>query len=486
MNGLCQAGPKSKHNSTLYRFSPKANRCVAFTVDMDEITCPIKNFFQSYDDCNLICPILTQCERLKLKNTLAAQRSSHSSIWFKPSCDSVTGNWSPVQCLAKQPNLKTSNDSKLLSATSTTATGVCWCADKKGAPIKGSLTRDHEPICNSRHGRNLNMNSSDILMEELIHQITMLTEMDNFLDEFEFDKPLSVVTLFDTTNQLNSVDVTTTRIPQLAEIRKVKAIDIKTTRCRSLAATATFPVSCDEAGAFKPTQCNQKFCWCVDSAGNQIDDTPMFKRGSYNCNKHQISKVDVELYMQNTTAQPIQHLYEVICEELKQLLGPHVENIEVKSHADGSIQIHFELQHENKIDVAFAIESLIMKDEFKLVEGHFSTDITRSHFIHHRMDLPVYAKVVSHEGTLQLVLFITASVTALTICLFVVYVMVKRGKKKQCTYPPSYEESRKSSLALDSTDFHSPSFVLSPEHDLESIRPPMSHYQLNQSQSTVY
>lgn len=513
----CLARDTSTLNATRYRFNPKANRCVAVTTDLQSSNCQTKNLFHNEVSCNSVCPALTQCERLKLKNTLAAQRTGHSSVWFKPRCDPVTGHWSPVQCLGKQPDL---NGLSVPLDQATSPYGVCWCADKKGAPLKGSLTRDIEPVCNSRQGRKFKQHDTDefVVMEELIRQMTVLTDFDNFLDSEEQDMlnesselegrqhrmaevlldftGTSPVTSSSTVSITSTTPKTTTSQPQrsaterLVELANslldsqlvvdsVKPIHVKTTRCRSLAQSAPFPVSCDENGAFSPIQCNKKYCWCVDTAGNQLDSSPMFEKGEHNCTPTPISAVIVEMHMQNNTGTTVHNAYDIIRSELIQLLGRQVENLRVQEFADGTAAIHFELHSDDKIDVAFAIETTITSGEFKLAAGHYTTDITRTQFIHRREELPTYAKVstsTSHEGTIQLVLFITASTTTLLICIFVVYIMLKRGKEKSSYYenanPPPPYQPRKSSLTNDS-EFASPIFVLSPEHDLESIRPPL-------------
>lgn len=498
MDNTCLAKELSTVNATRYRFNPKANRCVAVVIDLNENNCQTKNLFHNELSCNSVCPALTQCERLKLKNSLAAQRTGHSSVWFKPRCDPITGHWSPVQCLGKQPDL---NSVTALLDQAPSPYGVCWCADKKGAPLKGTLTRDIEPTCNSRQGRKYRQqqDTSDLaVMEELIRQMTVLTDFDNYLEEEEIISEVNEVqarhgivedlVATNTITTTSSPDVqssVTERVLELANslwdsqlvVESVKPIHVKTTRCRSLAHSAPFPISCDKNGAFSPMQCNKKHCWCVDSAGNQLESSPMFEKGEYNCTPTPISTVVVEIQMQNNSMTSVNNVYDVIRSELNQLLGRNVENLRVQENSDGSALIRFELHNEDKIDVAFAIETSIMSGDFKLANGHYSTDITRSQFIHRREELPTYAKVItSHEGTIQLVLFITASSTALLICIFVVYIMLKRGKEKGMTNPyftssPPPYSSRKSSLNNDN-DFASPIFVLSPEHDLESIRPP--------------
>lgn len=398
-----------------------------------------------------------------------------------------------MQCLGKQPDIN-SIIAPIDQAPS--PYGVCWCADKKGAPLKGSLTRDHEPTCNSRQGRNFNnFNSSDILMEQLIRQMTILTDVDNYLEEIENDVTAEARSLVPELEveakpeqqMAETVSSVTERILELANslwdsqlvVDSVKPMNIKSTRCRSLANTAPFPVSCDENGAFLPTQCNKKHCWCVDSAGNQLESSPMFEPGSYTCPQTEISLVVVELLLQNITTKSIRNISQVIRRELQQMLSHDVDNLVVQKNEDGSLMVRFELQGIDKIDMAFAIESAISNGDFLLGEGHYKSDITRSLFIHRRLEEQpdaTFAKVTSHahEGTIQMVLFITASSTALLICIFVVYFMMKRGSEKTNLgpyngYPPPYS-SRKNSLSNEA-DFAAPIFVLSPEHDLESIRP---------------
>lgn len=350
MDNSCLAKTTSVANATRYRFNPRANRCVAVVIDLNENSCQTKNLFHNELSCNSVCPALTQCERLKLKNTLAAQRTGHSSVWFKPRCDPITGHWSPVQCLGKQPDLNSVTGSLDQSPS---PYGVCWCADKKGAPLKGTLTRDSEPVCNSRQGRKYKpQDTSDLLvMEELIRQMTVLTDFDNFL-EAEVDnsneveaRNLKSLDILDTavtqtpTLQHSSV---TERVLELANslwdskllVESVKPIHLKTTRCRSLAQTAPFPISCDSNGAFSPMQCNKKHCWCVDSAGNQLESSPMFEKGQYNCTPTPISSVIVEMHMQNNSVTSINNVYDLIRTELNQLLGRNVENLRVQENSD--------------------------------------------------------------------------------------------------------------------------------------------------------
>jgi len=66
------------------------------------------------------------------------------------------------------------------------APGVCWCADKKGAPLKGTLTRETEPICNSRQARNRKIDVGDPLMEQLIAQLTQLNDVAS--EDLDFDE----------------------------------------------------------------------------------------------------------------------------------------------------------------------------------------------------------------------------------------------------------------------------------------------------------
>ena len=133
--------------------------------------------------CNSVCPVLTQCERLKLKNEIAQRRRGQSEIdnfSFLPKCDATTGFWSSVQCIGNN-----------------STESVCWCADKKGSPIKGSLTKGAEPVCNHRQARrrmSTSEESSDPVMEELIRQITFITDENNFEDGLDAEISESTIT----------------------------------------------------------------------------------------------------------------------------------------------------------------------------------------------------------------------------------------------------------------------------------------------------
>lgn len=420
--------------------------------------------------------MLTQCERLKLKNSLAAQRTGHSSVWFQPRCDPVTGHWSPVQCLGKQPQPldnrppHTEIVSRAFASDPASGSGgedtpgVCWCADKKGAPLKGTLTRESEPICNSRQARNRKtLDAGDPLMEQLIAQLTQLNDVAS--EDLDFDELEARILPATASAAESSV---TERVLELAnslldsqlsvEQATLKPMELKTTRCRALAETAPFPVSCDEAGAFRPLQCNGRSCWCVDAAGNQLQATHIFGAGDRRCSHVPIEAVAIDLHLTNSSGRSVRNAYDTIRRELQQLLGGEsVENLRVQENFDGSAIVRFELHNEAKVDLAFAIETAIAAGDFRLVGGHFRPDLTRSHFVHRSAVVPVAQAATAQDESIQLVLFIMATSSAFLVSVFVVYVMLKRGRGHKATH--SYVKGGGGS-GDKAVDYSAPIFVL--------------------------
>ncbi|ALC45954.1 CG5639, partial [Drosophila busckii] len=470
---LCLASASSTHNSTRYRFSPKANKCLAVNIDLDAASCQTKNLFHNELACNSVCPVLTQCERLKVKNSLAAQRTGHSSVWFQPRCDPVTGHWSPVQCLGKQPALSslprpTEVISRAFASSQEQATpyGVCWCADRKGAPLKGSLTRDQEPSCNSRQARNRQhlSDAGDPLMEQLIGQLTLLNDVNQEMDFDELEQQLLLPQSTAAPEMISGRNLELELANSLldsqlsVESSTLQPLQVKSTRCQALAKTASFPVSCDDAGAFKPLQCNGRSCWCVDAAGNQLQSTHIFGQGDRHCEVVPIEAVAIELHMSNSSGRSVRNVYDAIKRELLQLLGDVLENLRVQENFDGSVIVRFELHHAAKVDLAFAIESAISAGEFQLVNGLYQADLTRSHFIHRTAATPQAQAVHAEDESVQLAMFVLASCSAFLVSVFVVYVMLKRGWHKgfnQKIY--EYETPTKSEKPVD---YSLPIFVL--------------------------
>ncbi|GBP03550.1 hypothetical protein EVAR_71679_1 [Eumeta japonica] len=169
-------------------------------------------------------------------------RQGHSSVWFKPRCDPLTGQWSPVQCLGKQPGLNSVVGS--LHQTSSPF-GVCWCADKKGAPLKGTLTRDVEPKLNYRESNDAQARS--VRTEDILEPLPTTTPKPPKSQSAVSDRVLEMAnSLWDSKLLVDSV----------------KPIHLKSTRCRSLAKTAPFPILCDEKGAFSPCSATKALLVC--------------------------------------------------------------------------------------------------------------------------------------------------------------------------------------------------------------------------------
>lgn len=56
MDNVCLASSQTAHNHTRFRFSPKANKCVAVSIDADAAACQTKNLFHNELACNSVCP----------------------------------------------------------------------------------------------------------------------------------------------------------------------------------------------------------------------------------------------------------------------------------------------------------------------------------------------------------------------------------------------------------------------------------------------
>lgn len=422
-------------------------------------SCQSKNIFDSDYACNAVCPTLSQCERLRVKNSLVAKRAGQpSNAWFQPRCDKETGSWSPVQCLGDSKN-DTSNMK------------VCWCADKKGAPVKGSLVKGVEPVCTHRQARRRLDPSSQIndpFVEELIRQVTFLSDEANMLDE-GFEEPVEIFENFvSTMKAITETVISTTVKPRVMPTR----LPIDKTRCQAIQSMASFDVSCNERGGFLPTQCSKSKCWCVDEAGNQIPSISTFTRGSKVCEFMPIDAVEVELLVENKKQMKLVNLYDMIKEELTVILGSTPFNLRIRENEDDTILIKFDLLDDIKIDQAFALEEAIRNDHISLYNGELIPEITLSTFIHKiNSNLPLHSSLNGiPQNPFHTVVFILATTSAFIVSLFVIYVMLKKGKKVK-----NYEHSKTIVPMNDKNlDYTAPIFVLSPA-DRHTVKSDLSY-----------
>lgn len=352
---------------------------------------------------------------------------------------------------------------------------VCWCVDKKGAPIKGSLTRSEEPTCNFRQARRKSMPSKDKIMdpviEELIKQMTIIgNNIDDDIADIDDDSFEEYTTAIATVKGklFNTND--TTSGPKSET--HVKPLIIDTTRCLSLQKTTPFSVVCDNSGGFNATQCNAEFCWCVDEAGNQLPSSNTFK---YNDEKVEvcpftpIESVFIKLHLVNSNGVSFPNLNETIKNELKIILGEVPMNLHInQSQVDKNILVSFELVDDKKVDKTFALEEIIKENKFQLGNGELRPDITLSKFIHHSSYLPTpqrsrstVSAAAATVNTFQTIIFVLATTSAFLISILVVFIMLKRGKSKLRNYETN--KTAPSNLSGDKfLDYSAPIFVLSP------------------------
>lgn len=308
----------------------------------------------------------------------------------------------------------------------------------------------------------------DPMIEQLISQITLIADEDNLI-ETEFAEPRS--------SDASSAAAVTERIieivsnslvakPAAAERQSTTTLMSSSTRCNALKKTASFQVACNADGSFEPTQCNEAVCWCVDAAGNQLPDSQTFSVGSTKCIRTPIDAVSVELHFPNPKQITFKNLYDILRAELQQLLGEIPDNLRVHENSDGNIYLKFDLTDDRKIDTAFALEEMAKQDVLVLGRGELYPDITLSRFVHRTTTYPQpQPAILMPESTFQMIVFVLATSSAFLVSIFVVYVMLKRGKNKMKSY-----NTNKTSVGMGDKflDYSSPIFVLSAASDKPS------------------
>ncbi|XP_017786716.1 PREDICTED: balbiani ring protein 3-like [Nicrophorus vespilloides] len=332
--GNC-SGEESK-NLTRYRFNPRTNKCENFMYSGCQGN---HNNFHSEEVCGQVCPVLSQCERLREKNQRSAER--YHKPTFLPKCDPETGNWENVQCLDH--------------------VGVCWCVNPQGEPLKGTLTRGAQPECNFRQARNRARDRSDLgsdadlVLEELLMQLGNLQAT----DDDEEDE---------------------------AEVGISWELPLKS-RCEALGK------QCDREGKFLPAQCEQDVCWCVDEAGNQLPNTNTFKHGEHLCLPTPVESVEITLGFRGeydeVTAVPVINQISKITKNMKGTVTNDGLEYEVTPDV---LYIKFSLIGSNKVDVAYRLEQMVMQQSLP----GMTADITRSRFTHRlgNLEQPLVAERV--------------------------------------------------------------------------------------------
>lgn len=332
----------------------------------------------------------------------------------------------------------------------------------------------------------------DPMIEQLIGQITLIAEEDNLIDTAFEDEAL---VYHSSSRVAASVASATERIMAIANAagdrpratatghrarHSTVRLQSAGTRCQALSQTASFPVACSASGSFEPQQCNdESVCWCVDAAGNQLPQSSTFSVGATLCPYTPIDTVAVELHLPNPQQIAFENLYDTLRAELRQLFGGQIpDNLRVHEQPDGnSIYVQFDLTgSEWAVDTAFALEEMVRQGAVVLAHGELVPDITLSRFTHRTAAGPLpgpQSAALRPESTFQMIVFVLASSSAFLVSVFVVFVMLKRGRsgKKMMMGPggsesiSAYETGGQSKVLMGMgdkfLDYSSPIFVLS-------------------------
>ncbi|KAJ1528450.1 hypothetical protein ONE63_006861 [Megalurothrips usitatus] len=359
-----QAGP-CEPGAERWHFNPERNACQQLPAGQ----CGAQhNSFPTREMCNKVCPVLSQCERLREKNQKAADK--YKKWTFIPRCSAETGGWLPLQCL--------------------TQVGVCWCVAPDGQPIKGTLTRDPSPVCPAQAAR------SSSRQARRRHD-------PHWADEQDPEEAVAKL--------LRGLDPAVADLLQRLDEPAPGPLPVslpiapeRRTRCLALRDRAEDEASalqCDHHGGFAPTQCLPKDeadgeCWCVDEAGNQIANTTTFKRGAQMCLPTPIEAVEVSLGflgepgVVDAAAEP--HVMEAVRALLVGLAqaqaSPHGstrhEGLSV-TLGPGRAVASFTLHGPGKVDTAFHLEEMVKSGALSVAHESGSAmvaDITSSRFSH--------------------------------------------------------------------------------------------------------
>ncbi|KAF7991780.1 hypothetical protein HCN44_010581 [Aphidius gifuensis] len=401
------------NNTKRWYFDPEKNECIS------KIGCSIgHNDFSSKFVCDDVCPVLTPCELQRERNLKNSQRIKKPS--FLPRCDAETGAWESVQCLEH--------------------VGVCWCVDKKGVAIKGSLVRDEEPKCNFRQARKGRGPSDDIDIDPEIsayieNALVGVVEQEREEEEEEED------------DDDMEIEKHKQEDEQQQQINRIMV-----TRCEAMKEKGHVPTTCDIDGKFEPTQCAGDTCWCVDEAGNQISGSEPFYKGTRMCVMTMIEAVEVTLRFPGHFISDDTNRFTKATSDLLRDLGATIKDgIAVELDLDSAI-IGFEVIGDNKVDVAFHLEELTRSRSLSLLGS--IADATTSRFMHRPLLFEAENGIMALEQKDMIndeqkndhpsatVVLITASAFIIGSLIILLMIYRKKTNIKYCTPRPVSAEQR--------------------------------------------